>query len=81
MIILALAIAFWINYAVSRWPNQDPDNNLAWQLGLGIQLIPGFFLFVLIWCKKPSRTFADVQGGRLTYLWDSCYRNSPRPHF
>ncbi|KAH6880523.1 quinate permease [Thelonectria olida] len=49
MIILALAIAFWVNYAVSRWPNQDPDNNLSWQLGLGIQLIPGFFLFVLIW--------------------------------
>ncbi|KAK1658383.1 quinate permease [Colletotrichum godetiae] len=49
MIILALAIAFWVNYAVSLWPNQDPDNNKAWQLALGIQLIPGFFLFALIW--------------------------------
>ncbi|CAI0647109.1 unnamed protein product [Colletotrichum noveboracense] len=49
MIILALAIAFWVNYAVSLWPNQDPNNNKAWQLALGIQLIPGFFLFVLIW--------------------------------
>ncbi|OHF00638.1 quinate permease [Colletotrichum orchidophilum] len=49
MIILALAIAFWVNYAVSLWPNQDPNNNKAWQLALGIQLIPGFFLFALIW--------------------------------
>ncbi|KPM46366.1 hypothetical protein AK830_g141 [Neonectria ditissima] len=49
MIILALAIAFWVNYAVSLWPNQDPDDNKSWQLALGIQLIPGFFLFSLIW--------------------------------
>ncbi|OLN92107.1 putative quinate permease 1 [Colletotrichum chlorophyti] len=49
MIILALALAFWVNYAVSLWPNKDPNNNKAWQLALGIQLIPGFFLFTLIW--------------------------------
>ncbi|KAK7424173.1 hypothetical protein QQZ08_008779 [Neonectria magnoliae] len=40
MIILALAIAFWVNYAVSLWPSQDPDNNKSWQLALGVQLIP-----------------------------------------
>ncbi|KAH7120523.1 quinate permease [Dactylonectria macrodidyma] len=49
MIIMALAVAFWINYGVSTWPNKGPNNNKAWQLALGIQLIPGFFLFALIW--------------------------------
>lgn len=53
MIIFALAVAFWINYAVSTWKNQDPNNNKSWQLALGVQLIPGFFLFALIWCKSP----------------------------
>jgi hypothetical protein len=50
MIILALALAFWTNYAVSLWP-EDPLNYTQWQLALGIQLIPGGFLFFLIWCK------------------------------
>ncbi|KAH8672421.1 quinate permease [Ilyonectria robusta] len=49
MIIFALAVAFWINYAVSTWKNQDPNDNKSWQLALGVQLIPGFFLFALIW--------------------------------
>lgn len=53
MIIFALAVAFWINYAVSTWKNQDPNDNKSWQLALGVQLIPGFFLFALIWCKFP----------------------------
>ena len=54
MIIIALALAVWTNYAVSRWP-QDPDNNMQWQLALGIQLIPGGFQFLLIWCTyQPS---------------------------
>ncbi|KAF4899856.1 Quinate permease [Colletotrichum viniferum] len=60
MIILALAIAFWVNYAVSLWPNQDPNNNKAWQLALGIQLIPGFFLFVLIWLTAKGINYLVV---------------------
>ncbi|WQF82164.1 Putative major facilitator, sugar transporter, major facilitator superfamily [Colletotrichum destructivum] len=49
MIILALALAFWTNYAVSLWSKEDLNDNKAWQLALGVQLIPGFFLFVSIW--------------------------------
>lgn len=51
MIITALAIAFWTNYGVSLWPDSELHKNKAWQLALGIQLIPGGFLFALIWCK------------------------------
>ncbi|KAK2028423.1 quinate permease [Colletotrichum zoysiae] len=49
MIILALSVAFWVNYAVSLWPEKDLNDNKSWQLALGVQLIPGFFLFSLIW--------------------------------
>ncbi|KAK2050039.1 quinate permease, partial [Colletotrichum somersetense] len=49
MIILALVVAFWVNYAVSLWPEKDLNDNKSWQLALGVQLIPGFFLFILIW--------------------------------
>lgn len=37
--------------AVSLWSKEDLNDNKAWQLALGVQLIPGFFLFVSIWCK------------------------------
>lgn len=35
MIILALSLAFWINYGVSRWSNVPKTDNLQWQLSLG----------------------------------------------
>lgn len=58
MIILALAIAFWVNYAVSTWPESEKEKNKSWQLALGIQLIPGGFLFAMIWCKsRPEHNF------------------------
>ncbi|KAK1977672.1 quinate permease [Colletotrichum cereale] len=54
MIILALVVAFWLN--CNLWPEKDLSDNKSWQLALGIQLIPGFFLFVLIWfvVESPS---------------------------
>lgn len=50
MIITALAIAFWTNYGISLWPESERSKNKAWQVALGTQLIPGGFLFILIWC-------------------------------
>ncbi|KAL8357138.1 hypothetical protein RB598_002117 [Gaeumannomyces tritici] len=46
MIVTSLALAFWVNYGVSIWAH-DPNDNTAWRLALGIQLVPGALLFVL----------------------------------
>lgn len=35
MIIMSLSLAFWINYAVSRWKNVNKTDNTPWQLALG----------------------------------------------
>ncbi|KAK1706251.1 quinate permease [Colletotrichum lupini] len=81
MIILALAIAFWVNYAVSLWPNQDPDNNKAWQLALGIQLIPGFFLFTLIWFVVETPRALISKGKQERGLKNLCkLRGLPAEH-
>ena len=50
MIVLALALAFWINYGISLWPESRFNSNMSWQLSLGIQLIPGGFMVTMIWC-------------------------------
>jgi MFS family permease len=47
-IILALCLAFWVNYGVSLWAHHS---NTQWQLALGIQLIPGFFMFISMFCE------------------------------
>ncbi|KAK1633322.1 general substrate transporter [Colletotrichum phormii] len=81
MIILALAIAFWVNYAVSLWPNQDPDNNKALQLALGIQLIPGFFLFALIWFVVETSRALISKGKQERGLNNLCkLRGLPAKH-
>lgn len=51
MIITALSLAFWINYGISLWPTKMYHNNMSWQLSLGIQMIPGGFMAIMIWCK------------------------------
>lgn len=48
MIILALSLAFWTNYGVSKWKNVPKTDNLQWQLALGIQLIPGAFMVCML---------------------------------
>lgn len=56
MIITALALAFWINYGVSRWGGDQSTNNLQWKLAMAIQLIPGGAMFFMMFCE-------------LQYLW------------
>jgi hypothetical protein len=51
MIITALALAFWINYGISLWPESKFMSDMSWQLSLGIQMIPGGFMAIMIWCK------------------------------
>ncbi|KAF2792257.1 H(+)/hexose cotransporter 1 [Melanomma pulvis-pyrius CBS 109.77] len=56
MIITALSLAFWTNYAVSRWNNVAVTDNLQWKLALGIQIIPGgFMLLMLPWVVETPR--------------------------
>lgn len=58
MIILALSLAFWINYGVSKW-NSDTIhlNNLQWKLSMSIQIIPGGFMFLMMWCMLNLPSF------------------------
>lgn len=49
MIVLALALAFWINYGISLWPERHFNQDKSWQLSLGIAMIPNFAMFVMIW--------------------------------
>lgn len=52
MIILALCLAFWINYGVSRRPQEGIENNNAqWRVSLAIQIIPGGIMFLMMLCK------------------------------
>lgn len=57
-IILCLALAFWINYAVAQW-NYDKANpsNGQWQTSLGIQLIPGVIFIVMIVMAPESARY------------------------
>ncbi|KAF2246991.1 quinate permease [Trematosphaeria pertusa] len=48
MIITALSLAFWVNYGVSKWQNVSITDNLQWKLALGIQVIPGGFMFLML---------------------------------
>ncbi|KAK8131723.1 hypothetical protein PG984_008161 [Apiospora sp. TS-2023a] len=80
MIVVALALAFWTNYGVSKWP-QDPDNHMQWQLALGIQLIPGAFLFVLIWFVIETPRALISKGKRELSLRNLCkLRGLPENH-
>lgn len=49
MIVLALALAFWINYGISLWPERHFNQDKSWQLSLGIAMIPNGFMFIMIW--------------------------------
>ncbi|KZL78530.1 quinate permease [Colletotrichum tofieldiae] len=81
MIILALALAFWINYAISLWPAKDLNENKAWQLALGIQLIPGFFLFALIWFVVETPRALISKGKQELGLKNLCkLRGLPADH-
>jgi hypothetical protein len=41
--LISLSIAFWINYAVSKWSH---PSDAQWRTPMGIQMIPGGLLFL-----------------------------------
>ncbi|GIZ41885.1 hypothetical protein CKM354_000517400 [Cercospora kikuchii] len=48
-IIVALMIAFWVNYGVSLWSGPNIEYNTSqWQTAMSIQLIPGGFMCLMV---------------------------------
>lgn len=45
MIVMSLALAFWVNYGVSLW---NDSSNAQWRTAMGIQLIPGALMCMMI---------------------------------
>lgn len=64
MIITALSLAFWTNYGVSRWKNVRVTDYTQWQLSLGIQLIPGFFMVCMLWWVMETPRALIAKGKR-----------------
>ncbi|KAL5377848.1 hypothetical protein DPSP01_009463 [Paraphaeosphaeria sporulosa] len=64
MIITALSLAFWINYGVSKWTNVKVSDYTQWQLSLGIQLIPGFFMVCMLWWVLETPRALIARGKR-----------------
>lgn len=64
MIITALSLAFWINYGVSKWTNVKVTDYTQWQLSLGIQLIPGFFMICMLWWVLETPRALIAKGNR-----------------
>ncbi|KAL4889023.1 hypothetical protein BDV59DRAFT_210573 [Aspergillus ambiguus] len=57
MILLALMLAFWVNYGVSLWsyPGVEHDHK-QWRTAMGIQLIPGALMCLMIpWVPETPR--------------------------
>ncbi|KAI1345271.1 general substrate transporter [Xylariaceae sp. FL0016] len=78
MIILALALAFWINFGVSLWPH---ESNLQWKLALGIQIIPGGVMFLMLFFVIDTPRALISRGKRELGLKNLCeLRNLPADH-
>ncbi|GAB1217627.1 hypothetical protein ATERTT37_006866 [Aspergillus terreus] len=57
MILMALMLAFWVNYGVSLWsyPGVEHDHR-QWRTAMGIQLIPGGLMCLMIpWVPETPR--------------------------
>ncbi|RJE22365.1 transporter [Aspergillus sclerotialis] len=49
MILMALMLAFWVNYGVSLWSYQGVEtDDTQWRTAMGIQLIPGGLMCLMI---------------------------------
>ncbi|OAA63766.1 quinate permease [Niveomyces insectorum RCEF 264] len=77
-IILALSLAFWTNYGVSLW---SKSSNLQWKLALGIQIIPGGFMFIMLFFVLETPRALVIRGKKEQALKNLCkLRNLPSDH-
>ncbi|KAI6408007.1 hypothetical protein MCOR20_005611 [Pyricularia oryzae] len=81
-IITALALAFWVNYGVSRWsyPGLESDER-QWRTAMSIQIIPGGLLVVMAAFLIDSPRGLISLGKREKGLENLCkLRNLPADH-
>ncbi|KAH9210168.1 H(+)/hexose cotransporter 1 [Leptodontidium sp. 2 PMI_412] len=72
-IITCLALAFWINYGVSRWPyDKEKHSNKQWQFSLGVQMIPGFLFVSMIAFAPESARYLISHNKRETGMKNLC---------
>lgn len=64
VLLISLSLAFWINYGVSTW--KDTTSNRQWRIPMGIQMIPGGFLFIGMLFQKESPRYLIAQGSHET---------------
>ncbi|KAK7707717.1 hypothetical protein SLS57_009232 [Botryosphaeria dothidea] len=82
MIIFALSLAFWINFAVSKWSGKGIEhNNLQWKLSMSIQIIPGGFMFLMMWFVIETPRALIARGKKELGLKNLCkLRGLPEDH-
>ena len=51
ILLISLSLAFWINYAVSKWEHPTDEQ---WRVPMAIQMIPGGLLFIGMVFQKES---------------------------
>lgn len=57
MIVTSLMLAFWVNYAVSKWRGNQTYNSTQWRVAMGIQLAPALIMCCLIPLVNESPRF------------------------
>ncbi|KAH7014717.1 quinate permease [Macrophomina phaseolina] len=82
MIVFALSLAFWINFAVSKWSSDGIErNNLQWKLSMSIQIIPGGFMFLMMWFVLETPRALIARGKKELGLKNLCtLRGLPAHH-
>ena len=72
MIILSLCLAFWVNYGVSRWGGDQTHNNFQWKMAMAIQIIPGGFMFLMMFFVIDTPRALIANGKRDQGLKNLC---------
>lgn len=72
MIVMSLCLAFWVNYGVGRWKGNQSENNLQWKLAMAIQIIPGGFMFLMMFFVIDTPRALIANGKREKGLENLC---------
>lgn len=81
-IIFSLALAFWVNFAVSKWTGPDLKfDNTEWRTALAVQLIPGSLMVLMIPFVPETPRFLISHGKTEQGLKNLCkLRQLPPDH-
>ncbi|KIY45595.1 quinate permease [Fistulina hepatica ATCC 64428] len=59
IILISLSIAFWINYAMSKWSH---TSDRQWRIPMGIQMIPGGLLLTGMLFQRETPRYLIIRG-------------------